>query len=101
MTKAKKTTKGTNKAAINRAAKPQATRQKMSGLDAAAKVLAEAGKPMNAKAIATAAIDSGYWTTAGQTPWATLYSAMIREIAAKGSDSRFRKSERGMFEAAQ
>ena len=29
---------------------------------------------------------------------ATVYSAIIREIAVKGKDSRFRKTARGMFE---
>jgi len=72
-----------------------------SGLDAAARVLAEAGEPMNAKAIAETALAKGYWTTKGATPWATFYSAMIREIAAKGTRSRFRKISRGMFEFAK
>jgi len=31
----------------------------------------------------------------------TVYSAMIREIAAKGAQSRFRKVSRGMFEFAK
>jgi hypothetical protein len=64
-------------------------------------VLAEAGEPMNAKAICEAALAKGYWATKGATPWATLYSAMIREMAAKGADARFRKASRGMFEIAK
>ena len=75
--------------------------KRVSGLDAAARVLAEAGEPMNAKAIAETALAKGYWATKGATPWATLYSAMIREIAAKGAQSRFRKVSRGMFEFAK
>jgi len=75
--------------------------KRMSGLDAAAKVLAEAGEPMNAKAITETALAKRYWATKGATPWATLYSAMIREIAAKGAQSRFRKTARGMFEFAK
>ena len=39
----------------------------------------------------------GLWQTAGKTPAATIYAAIIREIAAKGADSRFRKVERGKF----
>ena len=74
--------------------------KRMSGLDAAAKVLAEAGEPMGAKAITETALAKGYWATKGATPWATLYSAIIREIAAKGAQSRFRKTARGMFEFA-
>jgi hypothetical protein len=75
--------------------------EKMSGLDAAAKVLAEAGKPMNMKEVVETAMTKGYWTTGGKTPAATVYSAVIREIAAKGAESRFRKTARGMFELSK
>jgi len=71
-----------------------------SGLDLAAKVLAKAGKPLNAKAIAERAIAAG-WKTSGKTPHATLHAAMTREIEAKGDESRFRKAGRGLFEAAK
>ena len=40
----------------------------------------------------------GLWSTNGKTPGATLYSAIFREIKAKGNDSRFRKAERGRFQ---
>lgn len=72
----------------------------MSGLDAAAKVLAEAGKPMNARAIVEAALAKGYWATTGKTPAATVYATIIREIRDKGQKARFRKTTRGMFELA-
>ncbi|MBZ0172999.1 MAG: hypothetical protein K8E66_11500 [Phycisphaerales bacterium] len=39
------------------------------------------------------------WQTSGKTPAATLYSAIIREIARKGKDARFAKTERGRFAA--
>ena len=68
----------------------------MSGLDAAAKVLEESGQPMTAKEMVEAAEAKGYWKSpGGKTPHATVYSAIIREIAAKGSEARFRKTERG------
>ena len=38
--------------------------------------------------------------TNGATPYATLYAAIIREIATKGDEARFTKAERGMFAAA-
>ena len=39
-----------------------------------------------------------YWTSpGGATPAATLYSAVLREIAAKGKEARFVKTERGKF----
>jgi hypothetical protein len=72
-----------------------------SGLDAAARVLEEAGQPMTAKEIVAAAESKGYWRSpGGKTPHATVYSAIIREIATKGSESRFRKVERGKFARA-
>jgi hypothetical protein len=40
------------------------------------------------------------WTSpGGKTPHATLYSALLREIGAKGKDARFKKAERGKFVA--
>ena len=39
----------------------------------------------------------GLWKTSGKTPAATIYSAIIREIAAKGKDARFKKVDRGKF----
>jgi len=96
MSKARKTAKKPVKTQATR--KPAAAPKKMSGLDAAAKVLGEAGKPMNAKAIVETALAKGYWKTSGKTPHATLYSGIIREIAAKGSEARFRKTGRGSFE---
>lgn len=82
-------------------AKPQKARRKrskLSGLDMAAIVLAEAGEPLRSKEIARRVIAKG-WKTNGKTPYATLYSAMLREIADRGSDSRFAKTGRGEFEA--
>ena len=72
--------------------------KRISGLDLAAKVLAEAKEPLQAKAIADRAIAAG-WQTTGKTPHATLYAAMIREIAKKGKGSRFVKTDRGLFAA--
>ena len=40
----------------------------------------------------------GYWTSpGGQTPHATLYAAILREINVKGSEARFQKTDRGRF----
>lgn len=73
----------------------------MSTLDAAAIVLAEAGKPMTAKAMIDAMSAKGYWTSpGGQTPQATLYAAIIREFTKKGVESRFQKVGRGQFALA-
>jgi hypothetical protein len=71
---------------------------KMSGLDAAAKVLTEAGEPLNTKTIVERAIEKGYWTTNGKTPAATIYAAIFREIASLGDKSRFVKADKGKFD---
>ena len=81
-----------------RRAKGEPKPKRMSGLDAAAKVLEEAGQPMTAKEMVEAAEAKGYWKSpGGKTPHATLYSAIIREIGTKGAEARFRKTERGKF----
>ncbi len=87
------------KAKKPRAKKAKADKPKrISGLDAAAKVLEESGQPMTAKEMIEAAEAKGYWKSpGGKTPHATVYSAIIREIAAKASEARFRKAERGKF----
>jgi hypothetical protein len=75
--------------------------KKVSAIDAAAQVLAAAGKPMGAKDLIAEMAAKGLWTSpGGKTPEATLYAAIIREISAKGTEARFKKVDRGMFEAA-
>ncbi len=77
---------------------PKAEKPKRaSGLDAAAQVLREAGKPMGAKAMVETMLAKGLWKTDGKTPEATIYAAIIREIAAKKDASRFVKTGRGEF----
>ena len=72
--------------------------KKPSALDAAARVLAEAGTPLTAPALIEAMAAKGYWTSPkGQTPAATLYAAIIREIGKKGTKARFTKTGRGTF----
>jgi len=87
--------------ASTRANKTKATKpERMSALDAAAKVLQEAGEPMNAREMIEEMAAKGYWTSpGGKTPQATLTSAIAREIATKGKESRFEKSSRGHFAA--
>ena len=86
-------------------AKPAETKKRkrtgMSAIDAAAKVLSEAGKPMNCQAMIDAMAAKGYWTSpGGKTPAATLYAAIVREINVKGAESRFTKVDRGQFKIA-
>ncbi len=78
-----------------KAAKPDG---KLSQLDAAVKVLTEAGTPMTTKAMIEAMATKGYWTSpGGATPHATLYSALLRELQKKGLEARFVKTDRGHF----
>jgi len=67
-------------------------------LDAAAQILAKAKEPMGCKEIVELAIAQKLWTTNGQTPSATLYAAISREISKKGKESRFEKVDRGRFQ---
>jgi hypothetical protein len=72
---------------------------KLSCIDAAAKVLAEKKAPMTTKEMIEAMAAKGLWSSPnGQTPAATLYSAILREINTKGKDARFVKADRGKFE---
>ncbi len=96
-------------ATIETSANPSSTAQRapkeakparMSGLDAAADLLAHAAQPLSCGEIVERLISGGLWTTKGKTPAATIYSAIIREIAMKGTASRFRKVDRGRFGAA-
>lgn len=82
-------------------AKTGAQKRGLSGLDAAAKVLEEAGEALSCKAIVERAFAAGYWQSDGKTPHATVYSAILREIQKKGDAARFRKTERGRFALAK
>ncbi|QYK49097.1 MAG: hypothetical protein KF838_04420 [Phycisphaeraceae bacterium] len=91
-----KTAKGAKDAKTPKAkpAKPK----RISALDAAAKVLAESDRPLRAIDMIEVMHARGLWTSpGGKTPEATLYAAITREIAAKGTDARFKKVDRGMF----
>ena len=89
-----------SKAPANPRSAKDAKPKRISLLDAAATVLADAKAPMQAKQIVEAVVERGLWKSGvGKTPHATLYAAMTREIAAKGAASRFRKVDRGQFAA--
>jgi hypothetical protein len=79
---------------------PDAGDKKLSAINAAYKVLADTGKSMNCQELIAAMTEKALWTSpGGLTPHATLYSAIIRELKAKGSEARFRKTEKGKFAA--
>ncbi len=56
---------------------------------------------LNTKTTLKRTLAKGLWKTTGKTPTATIYAAIIREIATKGSKARSRKVERGRFESAK
>lgn len=67
-------------------------------LDAAAQILAKSKGPMGCTEIVELAIAQKLWATNGQTPSATLYAAISREISKKGKEARFEKVDRGRFQ---
>ena len=90
--------KKAEKAAGPKTARANEKPKKLSALDAAAKVLEETGEKMTCKEMINAMTAKGYWKSPGaRTPWLTLYASIVKEIAAKGSRSRFRKTGRGKF----
>ena len=115
--KTKKATKAQAATPVEHAATPAATPapakpkpkktnepevKKASAIDAAVRVLEEGGQPMNCQEMIEAMAAKNYWTSpGGATPGATLYSAILREITAKGKESRFVKTERGKFGLAK
>ncbi|MGD9126055.1 MAG: winged helix-turn-helix domain-containing protein [Planctomycetia bacterium] len=82
---------------------PKTSGKKTSLLDVAAQVLETEDRPMGCHEIVEAAIEQNFWKPgSGKTPANTLYSSIIREIAKRGDDSRFQRSEeRGKFELAE
>ena len=86
------------KKAKSKKTKEAAEAKKLSALDAAAQVLAETGQPMSCKEMIEAMVAKGYWSSpGGKTPASTLYSGITKEIATKGKESRFKKTDRGRF----
>jgi len=95
-------TKGVKVPAAKKKRQPKAEKpakeRKPSGLNAAAQVLSEAKEPMGTKEMVERMLAKGLWKTNGKTPAATIYAAIIREIATKGADARFEKVGRGKFQ---
>lgn len=89
---------GTKVAKLAKSAAGGSAPKQLGGLDAAAIVLKRAGVPMTCKEMWAKIDEQKMWFTEGRTPEATIYSAILREIKAKGKESRFRKAARGKFE---
>jgi short subunit dehydrogenase-like uncharacterized protein len=81
-------------------AKPAAPAKKLSQIEAAVELLKTAAEPMTCKQMVEAMLEKKLWASpGGKTPDATLYAAILREIAAKGPDARFVKAAPGRFAA--
>jgi hypothetical protein len=75
--------------------------KKVGCLEAAAQILVGKTEPMTTVEMIEAMEKANLWKSpGGKTPHATLYSAIIREIATKGKESRFAKADRGKFSLA-
>ncbi len=82
-----------------KAPKASKTAGKLSALQAAVRVLAEAGRPLTCREMVDAMTARKYWSSpAGKTPANTLYAAILREIQTKADQARFQKVERGRFD---
>lgn len=71
---------------------------KLSLVKAAVAVLGETDEALNTKQMIEQAKAKGFWTPGeGKTPEQTLYSAITREIKAKGPNARFVQVSKGHF----
>jgi len=73
--------------------------KKVSMIDAAQKILADAGEAMTCADMIEAMAKKNLWSSPnGRTPATTLYAAIGRLIKTKGKQSPFRKADKGQFE---
>lgn len=69
----------------------------MNSLDAVAKVLTAANKPLHYKEITNRILDQNLWLTEGKTPDATINARLASNIKKLGNDSRFQRTGKGIF----
>jgi len=93
--KATKAARGRN---VGQKGAPKPPTAKEGSLMAAAiKVMKAADKPMRPADVVETVLAKKLWTSKGKTPGATLAAAIMREIARKGSLSRFKKTGPGLY----
>jgi len=73
------------------------TQNNMSALDAALKVLQEAGSPLHYLEITKRILAAGLWKSEGKTPEATINARLAVDVKTKGKASAFRRAGRGVF----
>ena len=66
-------------------------------LEAAYRVLREAGEPLSPREITERACNEGHLVTGGKTPWQTMKSKLSTNILAKGEHSPFMRTQQGRF----
>ena len=69
----------------------------MSALEAALKVLQQAGTPLHYREIAKRILEARLWATAGKTPAATVNAQLAVDVKTRGKASAFRRCGRGVF----
>jgi|GEM_PF-145032 len=73
------------------------TKANFSALDAALKVLQEAGSPLHYQEITQRVLAAGLWKTEGKTPDATINARLAVDVKKNGPSSAFRRAGRGVF----
>jgi lipoprotein-anchoring transpeptidase ErfK/SrfK len=86
----------TQPSAATRGPKPNG---EMSVLDAARRVILEAGRPMRVQEIMETALERNYCVVCSKTPFNTFNGGIRMEITKKGKDSRFVWVDKGLFDA--
>ena len=69
----------------------------LSALDAALKVLQDAGTPLHYQEITKRVLAAGLWKTEGKTPDATINARLAVDVKKNGAASVFRRAGRGIF----
>jgi hypothetical protein len=70
-------------------------------LDATAVVVRTSTTALSTREIIALIIERKLWKPTGATPWQTLSAALNRDIAANGTQSRFKKKTRGKYALRQ
>jgi restriction system protein len=69
----------------------------MTTLEAALKVLQEAGTPLHYQEITKRVLSAGLWRTKGKTPGATINARLSVDVKKNGTASAFRRAGSGMY----
>jgi restriction system protein len=69
----------------------------MTVLEAAEKVLAEAGHPLSTRELTAQMLLKGYWKTQGRTPEAAVKACLAVDLKAKGKSSAFIRPKPGHY----